>query len=59
VCSFFLLIEKEGKTYQNTPDGAQKYPFFQISAKPAPAFPDSEEHPPYSNVPEPWSSSPN
>jgi hypothetical protein len=59
VCSFFLLIEREGKTYQNMPDGTQKYPFFQISAKPAPTFPDSEEHPPYSNVSEPWSSVPN
>jgi hypothetical protein len=59
VCSFFLLIEKVGNTYQNMPDGTPQYPFFQISAKPAPTFLDSEEHPPYSKVSEPWSPAPN
>ena len=59
VCSFFLLIDKVGNTYRNLADGTPKYPFFQISTKPAPTFSDSEEHPAYSNVPEPWSSVPN
>jgi hypothetical protein len=58
VCSFFLLIEKEGSTYEKLPDGTPKLPFFQISTKPAPTFSDTEEHPPYSTTTEPWQAAP-
>jgi hypothetical protein len=58
VCSFFLLIEKEGNTYENTLDGTPKYPFFQISNRPVPTFSDKEEHPPYSMTPESWQAAP-
>jgi hypothetical protein len=54
VCSFFLLIEKVGKTYDTTSDGFSKFPFFQIGNKPAPTFSNDQEHPPYSATPEPW-----
>ena len=57
-CSFFLLIEREGNTYQKAPDGTSKYPFFQLGTGPAPILSDKEEHPPYSTMPEPWSGAP-
>ena len=54
VCSFFLMIEKVGNTYENLPDGTPKLPFFQIGSKPVPTFQKNEEHPPYSATPESW-----
>lgn len=54
VCSFFLLIEKEGNTYAKLSDGTPVLPFFQLSTKAAPTFKSDEEHPPFSTTPEPW-----
>lgn len=54
ICSFFLLIEKIGNSYDKMPDGTPKLPFFQISTTPAPTFTGQEEHPPFSTTPEPW-----
>ncbi|MEI9998961.1 MAG: hypothetical protein WDO13_07220 [Verrucomicrobiota bacterium] len=59
VCSFFLLIEKEGNTYAMKSDGTPELPFFQLSNKAAPTFTDEEEHPPFSSSPEPWQSAGN
>jgi len=56
VCGFFLLVEKEGNTYEKSPDGTPKLPFFQLDNNPAPTFGSAEEHPPYSSTPEPWQS---
>jgi hypothetical protein len=55
VCSFFLLIEKMGNTYEKLPDGTPKLPFFQLNTGAAPTF-SPQEHPPYSATPEPWQS---
>jgi hypothetical protein len=54
VCSFFLLIQTMGNTYETMPDGTLKFPFFQLGTGPAPTFSATEEHPPYSTTPEPW-----
>ncbi len=54
ICSFFLLIERMGNVYDKLPDGTPLLPFFQTNQQPAPKFSGSEEHPPYSSVPEPW-----
>ncbi len=53
-CSFFLLVQRGGQTYQGTP---AEYPFFQFSNADAPTFPFGEECPPYSHEPEPWQAS--
>jgi hypothetical protein len=54
VCSFFLLIEKEGEIYGNGAGGFIAYPFFQIGAKGGAEFSPGEEHPPYSSNSYPW-----
>jgi hypothetical protein len=54
LCSFFLLIEREGNTYEKNSDGTPVMPFFQLGTKSAPTFSDQEEHPPYSTTPESW-----
>ena len=54
VCSFFLLIENVGKTYQKLQDGTPLLPFFQLNNGNAPSFLKAEEHPPYSTTAEPW-----
>jgi hypothetical protein len=54
ICSFFLLIQNMGNTYDTAPDGTPKLPVFQLGDKSAPRFLDSEEHPPISTTPEPW-----
>ncbi len=58
ICSFFLLIERVGNMYEETPDGTPRYPFFQLGTGPAPILSDNEEHPPYGATPEPWSGAP-
>jgi hypothetical protein len=54
LCAFYLLLMKEGNTYDQADDKTPKVPFFQLSTKDAPTFNDDQEHPPYNTKPEPW-----
>lgn len=54
VCSFFLLVQNMNKTYASGTDGTPLIPFFQLNDRAAPTFVATEEHPPYSDQPEPW-----
>lgn len=54
LCSFFLLVQKKGGTYESGPDGSIKLPFFQLGSDTPPEFSNAEEHPPFRSSPESW-----
>ena len=53
-CAFYLMVMREGNTYESLPDGTPKAPFFQLDSKGPQQFLPNEEHPPFSNTVEPW-----
>jgi hypothetical protein len=42
LCAFYLLLMKEGNTYDQADDKTPKVPFFQLSTKDAPTFNDDQ-----------------
>jgi hypothetical protein len=52
LCAFFLLIKKEGDSYERLKDGTLKLPLFQLDD--APVKVAGEEYPPFSTDIAPW-----
>ncbi|MDR0532373.1 MAG: hypothetical protein LBH01_00285 [Verrucomicrobiales bacterium] len=50
-CAYFLMIKKEGKSYEKLKDGTLKLPLFQLDTTPVKA---EGEYPPFSTDMVPW-----